>query len=633
MPVSRAAWWLGLVLLLAAAAASGMLVLQHLGSLELPGCGFRSDCARAANSAWGKVPILAWPTSHLGLAYFLALSAAWIAGRGAAPRWLRILAVLGAFASVVLVLAMVFGGYFCRYCLAVHVANLLFAGVLVATPARPARSRGTGVAFAAIAVGSTMALALVESSTAERRTKVSEAELKRSIADMVAPPAAPDGATENAGAPSDPPNAVVEAPSAPPAPPFTGRYRIGPEAAPIRIVIISDYQCPDCRLIETQAQAILAERTDVSLSAKQFPFCTDCNSAARAANMNPHPNACWAARAAETAGILGGNDGFWRMHHWLFQRRGAFTDAEIRAGLVQLGFDVEPFLRTMQSEETLARVQADVQEAVELGLWQTPMIFINGVELLGWMAPDALRRAVEQVAATHPPPRTAVADHPPPAFEKRVRDWREQPVRSLPADLTPNAIGAGPTGSPESRESRVAEVVVWGDYEEPYTAELDRRVRAVVEQTEDVRYTFRHYPVNRSCNPSAARTLHDDACAAAQAAEAAGALGGNDAYWRLHDWMMAHQDTLDATSLAAAAAELGFDAEAFAAAMSSPQVAEAIRADGAAAKSLGLRSIPFVFVNGKFVPFWRKDNEPLIERIIDEARTGRAGTTREPAGG
>ena len=36
---------------------------------------------------------------------------------------------------------------------------------------------------------------------------------------------------------------------------------------------------------------------------------------------------------------------------------------------------------------------------------------------------------------------------------------------------------------------------------------------------------------------------HDLACGAAAAAEAAGSLGGNDAYWIMHDWLMTNQDT------------------------------------------------------------------------------------------
>ena len=108
----------------------------------------------------------------------------------------------------------------------------------------------------------------------------------------------------------------------------------GPFEASIRIVFFSDYQCPDCRRVEAEIRALVSERDDISLSAKHFPLCTDCN---RHITKSPHPNACWAARAAEAAGILRGNEGFWQMHYWLFDRSGSFTGAELQAGLSEIG--------------------------------------------------------------------------------------------------------------------------------------------------------------------------------------------------------------------------------------------------------------------------------------------------------
>ena len=59
---------LGLLLLAVSAVASLMLALQGLGSLNLPGCGFESDCARAAESVWGTIPGVAWlTTANIGL--------------------------------------------------------------------------------------------------------------------------------------------------------------------------------------------------------------------------------------------------------------------------------------------------------------------------------------------------------------------------------------------------------------------------------------------------------------------------------------------------------------------------------------------------------------------------------------
>jgi protein-disulfide isomerase len=197
--------------------------------------------------------------------------------------------------------------------------------------------------------------------------------------------------------------------------------------------MFTDYQCQDCYNIETQQLSkLLAERNDVAISIKYFPFCRECNPFV---DRDLHQNACWAARAAEAAGMLWGTEGFWKMHAWLFAHHGVFeTTAAIEAGIRELGYDPRGFVETMTGPETLRRVQEDTKEAKALGLYFTPMIFINGVELKGWYAPNALLRAVAQVAASNPPARTAADDHPPLAHEKYVADWRDEPVRQMPAD-------------------------------------------------------------------------------------------------------------------------------------------------------------------------------------------------------
>src|SRR5574340_726413 len=96
---SRWAFVIGVVCLAWAATMSLALVTEHISGWSLPGCGQGSPCEQAANSVWGKVPLINWPVSFLGLAYFLGMLAAWIAGRGALPPALRYLARLGALGS------------------------------------------------------------------------------------------------------------------------------------------------------------------------------------------------------------------------------------------------------------------------------------------------------------------------------------------------------------------------------------------------------------------------------------------------------------------------------------------------------------------------------------------------------
>jgi protein-disulfide isomerase len=399
---------------------------------------------------------------------------------------------------------------------------------------------------------------------------------------------------------------------------FTGRYRVGPAEAPIRIVMFTDYQCGDCANVERQLKRLHETRDDLSISIKHFPFNSDCN---QYITRRVHSNACWAARAAEAAGILWGPEGFWKMHEWLFGRRGRFESNEVlENGIRSLGYDPEGFVSVMTSDETLAAVSADIEEAHALGLHFTPMIYINGVELKGWNAPEALIRTVEEVAATNPPARSAASDRPPLALDKAVDDWRFQPELTLPPDEQPWVTGAG-------ADARVR-VVVWGDYQESGTARADSTIRGFASGRNDVSYAFRHFPFNSECNPKVEDQRHPLACMAARAAEAAGALGGNEAYWRMHSWLMENPGDCGEAGLKGRATEIGLDADAFWAAMRDPASQKNILDDVAAGDLLpqlrhgapkGIFAVPSVFVNERYIPRPWINGQSALTPILEEA--------------
>ncbi len=578
---------LGQLFLACSVVASAILAGKHLNLFDAPGCGDGSPCDQAAASPFGSVPGLGWPVSFIGLAYFVALSFAWTAAHlgSGVPRALRHLVRLGAAASVLFLLVMVMGGYACMYCIATHVGNFAFLFVIEAAPRAAAGSRRIlawgAAAFAAVTVAELGAGAIATRGV-ERDFAASQKEIIEATA--AKPAASASGAAQGG---------------------FTGRYVLGPAQAPIRLVVISDFQCPDCRRIEREIRTLSGERNDLSVSAKHHPFCIDCNPYIQ---KNPHPNACWAARAAEAAGILRGNDGFWQMYYWLFDRAGSFTDAELHEALARFGYDVPQFLKVMQGPETQRRVTEDIEEARSLGLHYTPMIFINGVELKGWSAEKAVRRAVEALAATRPASRDASADAPPSAAEKHVADWREQPAQTIPPDSQPWWYGPA--------DAKV-DIVVWGDYQEPFTAECDLIIRKIVDSRTDTRYWFRHYPINTDCNPTTPVTFHPLTCYMSKAAEAAGVLGGRDGYWEMHDWLIRNQKTFSDDAVFAAAASMDFNVDQFAKEMQSPRIADLIVEDVMAGKKLGLTGVPFVYINNRRVPRWRMDG--ILEAMVVEA--------------
>ncbi|TWT45795.1 DSBA-like thioredoxin domain protein [Phycisphaerae bacterium RAS1] len=612
---------LGGLALLTSAGMSLMLALTSLAAgFKLPGCGAGSDCARAAASAWGKLPGVQWPVSYLGLAFFLAMLAVWLRSGGNFAGPVRGMVWAGGFTSAVFVGVMFSSGYVCNYCLVAHLANFAFLAVAELSR-RPGATLPTGQSLATLlgvfimatgglAIADVQARRAADAAAARQQDETIQKITQAATRPAIATQPAPVAATREAAAPAatQPSSSTVAADDSPARRPFTGRYRRGPEKAPLRIVMITDYQCPDCLMAEGVIDPLSRSRSDISLSIKHFPFNTPCNPTAP----DLHKNACWAARAAEAAGILGGDEGFFRMHRWLFEHKGSFTDQDFPPALSSLGFDPVEFQRVMQTGETLERVKADIAEALDLGIYITPMIFINGVEVKGWRSTVELGQIIDRLSAAAPPPMGPENDRPPLATAKIISDWRDQAPRQIPEDKQ-----AWPLGPSDAK----VRIVLFGDYAEEVTTLADRVICELVRKRGDVRYHFRPFPFDSDCNPAMKDKRFPMSCRAAAAAEAAGVVGGADAFWKMHDWLMNNRNQYDDARLLRALGDLGLDPAAIRAALDAPDTKAAIELDGATGQRIGLKSIPMIFINEKFVSRWRvpKTNESLLAQMLDEA--------------
>jgi protein-disulfide isomerase len=125
------------------------------------------------------------------------------------------------------------------------------------------------------------------------------------------------------------------------------------------------------------------------------------------------------------------------------------------------------------------------------------------------------------------------------------------------------------------------EVIVYGDYECPFCAALEARLRAL-----PLRVCFRHFPV---------RSSHPRALPAAYAAEAAHAQG---AFWAMHDALFDDQGRLEDPHLWARAERLGLDVARFDADRRGAEVAARVRADFRAGVRAGVVTTPTVFIDG-----------------------------------
>jgi len=139
-------------------------------------------------------------------------------------------------------------------------------------------------------------------------------------------------------------------------------------------------------------------------------------------------------------------------------------------------------------------------------------------------------------------------------------------------------------GNPEAAVT----LLEYGDFECPYCGQAEQIIRELLAGAgEDLRYVFRHLPLN---------DVHANAETAAEAAEAAAAQG---AFWAMHDVLLAHQEELTMPHLLRYAGELGLDVQRFAREVRTGVHAERIARDVESADASGVSGTPTFFVNGR----------------------------------
>ena len=130
-------------------------------------------------------------------------------------------------------------------------------------------------------------------------------------------------------------------------------------------------------------------------------------------------------------------------------------------------------------------------------------------------------------------------------------------------------------------------VVEYGDFECPYCGQAEPVVRELLRDFADVRYVWRHLPLN---------DVHPRAQLAAEAAEAAAAQG---AFWAMHDLLLEHQDALRSNDLVEYAGQLGLDVERFTQDLRENAGAGRVADDVDSADLSGVSGTPTFFINGR----------------------------------
>lgn len=159
---------------------------------------------------------------------------------------------------------------------------------------------------------------------------------------------------------------------------------IGSLAAPVVMVEYGDIECPNtARSMNVIDQLITEFRQDLCYVFRHFPV------------PEKHPNSVLAALAVEAADVQGK---FWKVHRHLLKTQKDFSIDHFIDSSSAFELDTEQFLRDMESEELLYRIQKDIDSGEESGVnEETPSFFLNGIMMEYPTNYDLLRDEIRMI--------------------------------------------------------------------------------------------------------------------------------------------------------------------------------------------------------------------------------------------
>lgn len=165
---------------------------------------------------------------------------------------------------------------------------------------------------------------------------------------------------------------------------------LGPEDAPIGLVVFSDYQCPFC-----------AQWNEETLPAmKEYANAGDLRIEWRDTNIFGE-----ASERASLAAYAAGEQGkFWEYHNALMPNGDKLPENKLsEASLIQLadelGLDHKQFVADFSSQATLEAVRMNAQLGRDLGASSTPAFLISGIPVSGAQPTEIFVNVIDELIA------------------------------------------------------------------------------------------------------------------------------------------------------------------------------------------------------------------------------------------
>lgn len=165
---------------------------------------------------------------------------------------------------------------------------------------------------------------------------------------------------------------------------------VGPEDAPVAIVIFTDFQCPFCATWHDQTLPTMmdyVESGDLRIEWR------DVNVFGEASER--------AARAAYAAAL---QDEFLNYHELLFPDGETLSESQLSQEALtaladQAGLDTARFEEDMNSAEVAEQINANAEEGLAIGAYSTPTFIVAGKPIVGAQPTDVFATAVDDELA------------------------------------------------------------------------------------------------------------------------------------------------------------------------------------------------------------------------------------------
>ena len=185
-----------------------------------------------------------------------------------------------------------------------------------------------------------------------------------------------------------------------------------------------------------------------------------------------------------------------------------------------------------------------------------------------------------------------------------VKDAVNPGGKMLPPLAVPSRVPAKGSTMP------TADIVEFSDLDCPHCAALHRTVTSLREEPAHggMRVRFVNYPLDQSCNPHVARSLHPSACLAARGGICAQEQGR---FWPYSERYFAQPEPRTRETVLAVAREVGADMERFATCIDSEEASRSLAQDIGLAHAASVRATPTLLING-----WTFEGALPRERLL-----------------